>query len=118
MSSTGPCPRCQKPFTCNKENIAECGCSQIRLKPATRHFLMNTFFGCLCDDCLKEIELLVEEAGRYPFPGRGGELVPDLHYYTENGYRVFTPLYLASREYCCRSGCRHCPYGFKRRHAG
>lgn len=25
---------------------------------------------------------------------------------------VFTAHYLRSRGYCCRSGCRHCPYGF------
>jgi hypothetical protein len=26
------------------------------------------------------------------------------------GYRVFTAAFLASRGYCCESGCRHCPY--------
>jgi hypothetical protein len=36
-----------------------------------------------------------------------------VHYYKEDVYRVFTEFYLISRGYCCRSGCRHCPYGFK-----
>jgi hypothetical protein len=33
-------------------------------------------------------------------------------YYVENGYWVFTAKYLLRRGYCCRSGCRHCPYGY------
>jgi Family of unknown function (DUF5522) len=33
-------------------------------------------------------------------------------YYLENGNWVFTAKYLLNRGYCCRSGCRHCPYGF------
>ena len=28
----------------------------------------------------------------------------------ETGYLVFTAVFLASRGYCCGSGCRHCPY--------
>ncbi|MBT8204518.1 MAG: hypothetical protein KJO20_04015 [Eudoraea sp.] len=34
-------------------------------------------------------------------------------YLSEEGYRVFTEQYLLKRGYCCESGCRHCPYGFK-----
>lgn len=30
-----------------------------------------------------------------------------------SGYQVWTALYLTQRGYCCQSGCRHCPYGFK-----
>jgi hypothetical protein len=43
---------------------------------------------------------------------------PDLaageDYYLEDGKWVFTAKYLARRGYCCRSGCRHCPYGYVR----
>jgi Family of unknown function (DUF5522) len=35
-------------------------------------------------------------------------------YYLENGNWVFTAKYLLKRGYCCRSGCRHCPYGYVR----
>lgn len=34
-------------------------------------------------------------------------------YYLENGLMVFTAKYHLKRGYCCQSGCRHCPYGFK-----
>ena len=26
------------------------------------------------------------------------------------GFEVFTAKFLLEREYCCESGCRHCPY--------
>lgn len=35
-------------------------------------------------------------------------------YYWENGLMVFTEAYHRRRGYCCKSGCRHCPYGFKK----
>lgn len=35
-------------------------------------------------------------------------------YYWENGFLVFTEAYHLKRGYCCKSGCRHCPYGFKK----
>lgn len=31
-------------------------------------------------------------------------------YYFENGLMVFTAQYHLKRGYCCKSGCRHCPY--------
>lgn len=37
------------------------------------------------------------------------------YYFTPEGYIVFTEQYLLKRGYCCRSGCRHCPYGFKKK---
>jgi hypothetical protein len=35
------------------------------------------------------------------------------YYYTDkSGLLVFTEKYLLERGYCCKNGCRHCPYGF------
>lgn len=111
------CPRCKKEFTCLAENITSCGCSKVVLSNETKSFLANTFYDCLCADCLVELNQLVSKEKLYPFPGRGGDLLEDIHYYQEEDYRVFTEFYLLSRGYCCRSGCRHCPYGFKKRWA-
>lgn len=36
----------------------------------------------------------------------------------ETGLFVMTRQYLLDRGYCCRSGCRHCPYGFERSRQG
>jgi hypothetical protein len=38
-------------------------------------------------------------------------LVEGLDYYLENGFMVFTSVFLLKRGYCCHNGCRHCPYG-------
>lgn len=35
-------------------------------------------------------------------------------FYFENGLLVFTEKYHLNRGYCCKNGCRHCPYGFKK----
>jgi Family of unknown function (DUF5522)/Cysteine-rich CWC len=111
------CPRCKKEFMCNSENIAVCGCSQVVLSNETKSYLTKTFFSCLCTTCLAELNDLIGLEKEYPFPGRGGDLIEGIHYYKEGEYRVFTELYLLSRGFCCRSGCRHCPYGFNKRWA-
>ncbi|MBV6646766.1 MAG: hypothetical protein KI790_15015 [Cyclobacteriaceae bacterium] len=37
------------------------------------------------------------------------------YYFDENGFMVFTEKYHRKRGYCCKNGCRHCPYGFCRK---
>ena len=37
------------------------------------------------------------------------------YYHTPEGYLVFTEQYHRKRGYCCKSGCRHCPYGFDKK---
>lgn len=34
-------------------------------------------------------------------------------FYYENGFIVFTEEYHLKRGYCCKSGCRHCPYNYR-----
>ncbi|WP_323348868.1 DUF5522 domain-containing protein [Arcicella sp. LKC2W] len=41
-------------------------------------------------------------------------MIENLHYYLENRFWVFTELYHLSRGFCCKNGCRHCAYGFKK----
>jgi hypothetical protein len=49
---------------------------------------------------------------------RKAELVEGEDFYREGPYVVFTEKYLRERGYCCESGCRHCPYGFRRDQRG
>jgi hypothetical protein len=42
-------------------------------------------------------------------------LSADEFYYTPEGFIVFTEAYHLKRGYCCKNGCRHCPYGFKKK---
>jgi len=43
-----------------------------------------------------------------------GEILEE-DFYVDDGNSVFTEAYLKKRGYCCESGCRHCPYGFKKK---
>lgn len=35
------------------------------------------------------------------------------YYFNELGLMVFTEKYLLDRGTCCKSCCKHCPYGYK-----
>ena len=37
-------------------------------------------------------------------------------FYIEDGKTVFTEKYHLKRGFCCKSGCRHCPYTNKKGH--
>ena len=37
------------------------------------------------------------------------------YYYSKDGYIIFTEQYHLKRGYCCRSGCKHCPYGYDKK---
>ncbi|MCY7350365.1 MAG: DUF5522 domain-containing protein [Cytophagaceae bacterium] len=39
-------------------------------------------------------------------------LTEEDYYLDESERMVFTEAYHLGRGYCCKSGCRHCPYGF------
>ncbi len=41
-------------------------------------------------------------------------LIEGVDFYFEGGFMVFTEKFLRDRGYCCESGCRHCPYGFRK----
>jgi hypothetical protein len=49
-----------------------------------------------------------------PRPDDPPPLVEGLDYYVEDGRWVFTEHYLRKRGHCCESGCRHCPYGYRK----
>jgi hypothetical protein len=42
------------------------------------------------------------------------QLVEGIDFYREGPYVVFTEKYLRERGYCCESGCRHCPWGYRK----
>jgi hypothetical protein len=44
--------------------------------------------------------------------GKKDKLDPEDYYFSEKGYMVFTAKYLLKRGYCCKNGCKHCPYGY------
>jgi len=42
-------------------------------------------------------------------------LDPEDFYLSERGFIVFTEKYHLKRGYCCKSGCKHCPYGYDKK---
>lgn len=36
-------------------------------------------------------------------------------YYTPEGYKCFTEKHHLKRGFCCKTGCRHCPYGYDKK---
>ncbi|MCU0340897.1 MAG: DUF5522 domain-containing protein [Spirosomaceae bacterium] len=44
-------------------------------------------------------------------PRRFGLEPEDYYIDTNTGFMVFTEAYHRKRGYCCKSKCRHCPYG-------
>lgn len=52
-----------------------------------------------------------------PNPSKPSAKVEKYVYY-ENGLIVFTEAYHLLRGYCCERGCRHCPYGFRKKRKG
>ncbi len=43
------------------------------------------------------------------------KLEEDEFYYSPEGYIIFTENYLLKRGFCCKNGCKHCPYGFDKK---
>jgi hypothetical protein len=43
-----------------------------------------------------------------------GERGQDFYLDPATGYQVMTEKFLLARGHCCESGCRHCPYGFRK----
>jgi hypothetical protein len=37
------------------------------------------------------------------------------YYLSSEGYIIFTEAYHLKRGYCCKSGCKHCPYGYDKK---
>ena len=36
-------------------------------------------------------------------------------YYIPEGYKCLTEKHHLKRGYCCKNGCRHCPYGYDKK---
>ena len=106
------CPKCQRTFECSVGSINLCQCAEVRLSDATKAFLEQSYFDCFCKNCLTKLDEQVNLAQNESFPPK--ELIENVHYYMENSFFVFTEWYHLLRGYCCRSGCRHCAYGFKK----
>jgi hypothetical protein len=60
---------------------------------------------CICGECVAQFH-------RTKKPTTTPKILPG-DFYFDAGLMVFTADYHRRRGYCCGSGCRHCPYGFR-----
>ncbi len=44
-----------------------------------------------------------------------GNLTEEDYYLSPEGHIIFTETYHLKRGYCCKSGCKHCPYGYDKK---
>ena len=123
MAKEKTCSCCGIVFGCSTEdNGNSCWCN--RYPPL---FTPDPVINCMCPQCLHEAtkekidayvaEMTVEKAlnnniAKELPPSK--QLIQGIDYYIENLNFVFTAWYHLRRGYCCKSGCRHCPYGFKK----
>lgn len=107
------CEKCTAPFECRVGDPCRCQCAEVVISAATAQFLEQTDFDCLCKNCLAHLNNQLAALENETFPD-SHNLRENFHYYIENGFWVFTENYHLLRGYCCRNGCRHCAYGFKK----
>jgi hypothetical protein len=43
------------------------------------------------------------------------QITSEDYYFDKSGLMVFKEEYHLKRGYCCKNGCKHCPYGFKKK---
>ena len=103
-----------EPLICDRcERAMEYQAPPFETSRVTSDFLRQTNWDHLCPGCLKELEEKVQNIQGKIFP-KPSELLEGLHYYIENGLWIFTEYYHMLRGNCCKNGCRHCAYGFKK----
>jgi hypothetical protein len=123
MAKEKTCSSCGIVFGCSTEdNGNSCWCN--RYPPL---FTPDPVLNCMCPQCLHEAtkekidayvaEMTVEKALNNNIakdlpPSK--QLIQGIDYYAENLNFLFTAWHHLRRGYCCKSGCRHCPYGFKK----
>jgi hypothetical protein len=89
------CERCKTEFSCESNNPNEtCWCFSL---PPIK-LPKDQYSDCLCKNELPENKKQADE------------LVEKEDFYFENGLMVLTEAYLKKRGFCCKNGCRHCPY--------
>lgn len=43
------------------------------------------------------------------------DLDPSEFYLSPEGYIIYTEKYHLKRGYCCKNGCKHCPFGYNKK---
>lgn len=119
---TKTCSSCGITFSCGDtpEGI-KCWCNDF---PPI--FIPSELVDCLCPSCFKNsCSIKIDEYVATVTPEtavnnkatnlpKTANLIEGIDYYIENGNYVFKAFFHLKRGSCCKNGCRHCPYDFKK----
>ena len=120
INKTKVCPECNDKFQCGTCDGDGCWCSEY---PAIMPFCDVN--GCYCPKCLNKI--VGDKIKTFMASGTRSEdllnqiqginkssiLIEELDYYVDDNQNwVFTSWYHLKRGYCCKHGCKNCPYEF------
>ena len=108
------CQRCNQELTVGEGWDREIPNSMSLLSRELIAFINRTEWDFLCNDCLVQLGQLLETAKQQPSFSHKMHLEEGIHYYKEGEFWVFTELYHLLKGYCCKNGCRHCVYGFRK----
>lgn len=61
-ASISICQRCQSTFQCKANDIANCQCATVTISKEAKQYLKTTNYGCLCKNCLMEINQQIKNA--------------------------------------------------------
>ncbi|HSZ25535.1 MAG TPA: DUF5522 domain-containing protein [Cytophagaceae bacterium] len=111
LPTSKSCSSCQAVFQCGcTSNPKNCWCIHF---PTFSSPLPD--LDCFCPECLKK--LTTEKVNHYKKTladtnqlAKAGDLLEGIDFYTEKDTLVFTAWFHIQRGFCCRNGCRHCPY--------
>jgi hypothetical protein len=110
------CNACKNEFGCTGTDNNRCWC-----EPFPKELLENYEDSCLCNACLtisissnvddiisnNDLDETIKIAQSFRDETR---LFLDIDYTIEGNNYIFTKWYLLKRGFCCKSGCRNCPY--------
>lgn len=114
MPQSKKCQRCASDFNCSAKETTPCQCNDVTIDTETKGFLGRTYYGCLCNNCLKELDDLVLTSKGEKYPNKAQDMVEGEHYNLQNGYKVFTEKFHYLRGFCCQNKCKNCAYGFNK----
>jgi hypothetical protein len=60
-TDTKVCPRCNRNFECNNNNILKCACAQVPLSATVRQLIAEQYKDCLCPACLIEFSKISDK---------------------------------------------------------
>ncbi|MGB0711940.1 MAG: cysteine-rich CWC family protein [Gammaproteobacteria bacterium] len=76
MSKQTQCPRCGRPFICQRDDIKRCDCASVNVPGALLEQIRDRFDGCLCISCLTTLKAEQRRVDDERSATSGGSKIP------------------------------------------